>query len=261
MLNNYYEGQGHALIIENGELRVVAEDGELKPGPEPHPRRVGLRKEGIDASDIENILATGEVLADRSDSFGRRYLTVSDGTTRLEAEFFRRAGRDLYPDTAAYRLDLLLGLDMVPVTVTRVLDGEKGSVQFIPPGTSDESRRRETGLGGSAWCSLPLQWDVMTVFDALIYNEGRVAHAIRYSPSTWSLILTGHSRTFGTRKSRPPHLQDVPLKVTRGWATALQALDDATLETHLGEVVDARRLKALGARRDYLLELANAGGN
>ena len=258
MLKSYYEGSGNALVIEGGQASVVTETGERKR-PDPHPRRVGLRQEGIDASDLERILATGEILADRQDSFGRRFLTVSDGSTQIDGEFFGRAGRGFFPDLAAYRLDLLLGLDMVPVTVKRTIAGQDGSLQFLPPGTTDEARRRETGRGGSAWCPLPLQWDSMLVFDALIHNEARIATSIRYTETNWNLILAGHSRTFSTRKDRPNHLENVPLKVTQGWQNALEALDDELLEAELGAVVDARRLRALGARRDNLLELAATG--
>ena len=94
------------------------------------------------------------------------------------------------------------------------------------------------------------------VFDALIHNEARVATSIRYSQSNWDLILAEHSRTFSTRKDRPNHLENVALNISDGWVRALQDLDDDVLAEELGDVVDTRRLRALGARRDNLLRLA-----
>lgn len=261
MLTSYYEGSGHALVIEDGDLSVVGEDGTVAADPEPHPRRVGLRPENLDAGDIERLLRDGDVVADVEDSFGRRILTVSDGEHRVEAEFARRAGRGFYPEVAAYRVDRLLQLDMVPVAVLREFNGDDGVLQFLPPGLTDETRRQETGRGSSAWCPLPLQWDAMLVFDALIYNEGRTGTSIRYMQSNWQLVLAEHAKSFGTSKDRPRHLENVPIEVTPGWRRALEALDDVTLEQQLKDVLSARQIRALAARRDELLALASPAAN
>jgi hypothetical protein len=260
MLSSYYQGVGNALVIEGDDLSVVSEQGATLPDPSDHPRRVGLRPAGLDAGDIEQLLVSGRIVAERQDSSGRQIVTVSDGSVNLEAEFRRRAGRGFYPDVAAYRLDLLLGLDMVPEAVVREVGGNEGSLQFLPLDTTDEAQRRETGRGGSAWCPLPLQWDAMLIFDALIYNEARVATSILYNETNWQLILGGHSDTFSTRKDRPDHLKNVELTVSPGWRRALEALDDDTLMLRLGDVLDAKRLRALAARRDILLQLGAQSG-
>jgi hypothetical protein len=259
MLRSYYEGRGQALVIEADKLGVVDEADTTVSAPRPHPRRVGLRADGLDASDIEKLLAAGNIVSDREDSLGRRIVTVSDGMNQIDAEFVRRAGRDFYPEVAAYRVDTLLQLDMVPVAVVRAIDGKEGSLQFLPGGTTDETKRRETGRGGAAMCPLPLQWSVMTIFDALIHNDGRVGTSIRYTESTYQLILAAHSKAFGTKRDRPKHLDGAVLTITTGWQQALNALGDESLSAHLGDVLDNKRLGALGARRDMLLEQAASG--
>lgn len=255
MLNSYYEGEGNALVIVGERLSVVNESGAQIAEPAPHPRYVGKRPIGLDTAGLEALLATGNIVADRSDEQGRRIVTVSDGERQIDAEFVKRAGRSFYPEVAAYRLDRLLELDAVPVAVVRELDGKEGSLQFLPASLTNEEQRRETGYGGSAMCPLPEQWEAMLVFDALIFNEGRIATTIQYDRATWQLILVGHSRAFTTSKGRPRHLGEIELEVGQSWADALSSLSEAALEEWLGDVLDRRRLRALGARRDELLKL------
>jgi hypothetical protein len=44
--------------------------------------------------------------------------------------------------------------------------------------------------------------------------------------------------------------------LTPAWRAALEALDEPTLTSALGDVLDRRRIRALLQRRDHLLELA-----
>ena len=253
MLNRYYEGQGNALIISGEQVSVINERGKEWLAPIRHPRSVGQRPPGLSDDGIEALLKEGEIIADREDALGRRIVSLSNGTKVVDAEFVRRAGRGFYPEVAAYRLDRLLELDMVPVAIKRKLEGKAGALLFMPVGTTDEERRRQSGQGGGAMCPLAVQWEAMLIFDALVFNEGRFATTIQYDKSSWQLLLTGHSDAFGTSKGRPKHLADVPLNPGLTWQSALQALSDDQLETALGDVLDGRRIRALRSRRDTLL--------
>ena len=94
----------------------------------------------------------------------------------------------------------------------------------------------------------------MYIFDALIYNPGRGQQHMSYSPDNWQLILTGHSASFETSRSRPKYLRNVTLDIGSGWQEKLLALTDAVLEENFGDVLSSRRLKSLARRRDSLLE-------
>ena len=253
MLNSYYEGRGNALIISANAARVIDESGKRWQMPLPHPRRVGPRPGGLSDDDIETLLASGDIIADREDVAGRRIVSVSNGKQVVDAEFARRAGRGFYPQVAAYRLDRLLGLDMVPVAIRREVDGRDGSLSFIPVGLTNEEQRRQTGRGGGAMCPLPEQWNAMMVFDALLFNEARFLTTIQYDRSSWQLVLTGHAASFGTSRSRPQHLAAVTLNIGATWRAALAALTETELQASMGDVLDKRRARALGARRDGLL--------
>ncbi|MDH3273449.1 MAG: metallophosphoesterase [Gammaproteobacteria bacterium] len=256
MLNEHYAGSGNALVMEQGRIFVINQDSEELFSVVPHPRRVGSRQGGyLDAADIEQLLASGNIASTRQDEAGRQLVTVSNGLRGVEAVFAKQSARGFYPEVAAYRLDRLLELDMVPVTAMRELDGEAGSLQFLPYGSIDEVQRAESGKGSSATCPLADQWDAMFVFDALIYNDGRFAQSIRYSQDNWQLLLVGHNRAFARKKGRPKFLQGKELNLTNAWKDALTALSDDVLEDQFSDVLDKKRRRSLGARRNELLGL------
>jgi len=255
MLSSAYRGSGHALIIENGELWVASERTTDLKRVVQHPRRVGYRPGNLSAANLEYLLAHGEILSSAIDEEGRKIVEVRDDDTTISAVFTEDENRKgVNPDLAAYRLDRLLGLDMVPVTVARELDGEKGSLQFAPAKTRTEEYRINSGGGSGAWCPLPGQWAAMYIFDALVYNPGRGPTNMLYNTENWQLILNNNGETFGTKRGRPRYLQQAQLELNSFWQRALVGLDDDTLESILGDVLDKRRITALAKRRDQLLE-------
>ena len=254
MLNFYYKGSGNALVIDGGELLVFNQSGADPYAPITHPRRVGARPGDLTADELQLLLETGEIVSQSEDRANRRSLVeVSDGTLTVSAIFNERQGKGFFPDVAAYRLDRLLDLDMVPVTALRTIGKDEGSLQFLPDNTSDEAWRSDSGRGSSARCDLPRQWAAMYVFDVLIYNEGRSLQRMLYDPSQWSLMLIEHERAFKNAKGRPAHLKRAPVEVSNGWRAALAALSDEVLAAQFSDVLDKRRLKALANRRDQLL--------
>jgi len=254
MLNERYGGSGNALIIDGERLSVINQASTEAVVPQPQPRQVGARPGGfLSVEATEALLAGGEISNERQDAAGRNIVTVSDGTRSLDAVFTRRSGRDNYPDLAAYRLDRLLELDMVPATVMRKIGRDEGSLQFLPPKLMDEQQRAAAGRGGDAMCPLPVQWSAMYVFDSLIFNEGRTPDRMGYGTDDWELVLLGHDRAFGTDKGRPRHLKDVDLGIGAGWRSALGKLTDEVIERDFADVLDKRRRQALATRRDALL--------
>ena len=258
MLDFYYKGSGHALIIENGDLWVASEHtADLKRVVE-HPRRVGYRPGNLSAANLEYLLTHGEILSSSIDQAGRKIVAVRGDGTTISAVFTEDENRKgVNPELAAYRLDRLLKLDMVPVTVAREVDGEKGSLQFVPENTRTEQYRSTSGGGADAWCPLPDQWGAMYIFDALVYNPGRGSTNILYNLENWQVILNGNDKAFGTKRLSSTYLGEAPLNINSYWKRALTRLDDETLETNLGDVLDKRRIKSLASRRDQLIELTN----
>lgn len=253
MLSSAYHGSGHALIIEGDSIRVADEAGDGPGVPLAHPRRVGRRADALSAEKLEDLLANGRIIETRREA-GRAVVDIELGNTSISAVFRespRRKGEE--PELAAYRLDRLIGADLVPVTVAREVDGDRGTLQFLPGNVRDEAYRSNSGQGGGAWCPLPRQWGSMYIFDALLYNESRTPQSMVYNPSDWQMLSMGHAKAFSTSSGRPAFLAEAPLELTSTWVAALKNLTDEKLDEHLGDVLSKRQISALGKRRDGLL--------
>jgi hypothetical protein len=256
MLNAAYRGSGHALIIEHDEVWVASEHNADLRRIAPHPRQVGFRPEVLSDENLEHLLANGTIVSTSSDARARKIVEISDNNVKVAAVFAADKNRKgLNPALAAYRLDRLLGLDMVPVTVSREVGGDKGALQYLPDRVRDEQQRVESQLGNGAWCPLPDQWNAMYVFDALIYNPGRPPTNMLYNVEDWQMILVGYDETFGTRGGRPRYLEQAELNITGEWQRRLSALDEAMLAQAMAEALDKRQIDALLKRRDHLLEV------
>ena len=254
MLSNYYGGSANALIIDANGISAINQDGTTSVASR-HPRSVGTRPQGrMTFEQIEALLASGEIIARRESESDEDIVTVTDGTYTIEAVFDKREGRGFYPEVAAYRLDQLIDLEMVPVAVVREVDGDEGSLRFRPKNFIDELERQADGRGGSAWCPVQEQWNAMFVFDVLIYNEGRTGEDILYSLDWWQLMLVGHDKSFRARKGVPARLQGVPYEVGKAWRDAAAGLSRETLADAMGDVLDDKRLKALAARAEALAD-------
>jgi hypothetical protein len=256
MLHSVYEGRGHALVIEDDALSIVSENGETDLSLIVPPRRVGYRSQTIDDTVLANILANGAVIDSKAGVATWRLVQVTADDTTVFAYFnVLPQIKGFVPELAAYRLDHLLGLDMVPVTVRREIAGQQGTLQFVPAATINE---REQVVGAEARnkerCPLRKQRRAMYVFDALINNPARTPLSMLYSSDTWQLILVNHGDSFSTKEDRPDYLKNIELAIGDQWRSVLLDLDDEKLHKHLGNVLDKRRLAALAKRRDALIE-------
>ena len=227
MLNFYYKGIGHALVLQGDRVSVINQLGVDSLLPQQQPRNVGDRPGGMTALQLQDLLEQGEILSvgktegGASSALPRTVVTVRQGKNTVKAIFNKLKSTGFYPNVAAYRLDRLLDLEMVPVTAIREVEGKAGSLQFLPDNTINEGERSATGQGGNAWCTISEQVPAMYVFDVLAYNEGRSQNRMLYDTSSWRLILSEHERAFTNKKGRPRHLKNAPIRVSPGHARSL----------------------------------------
>ncbi len=261
MLAAAYQGAGSALIIEGDSMTVVGEKVPEEYQPVAHPRRVGLRSEALTANQIHQILVNGEITPTSTPESGKTIVNVTHFGEDISAVFEESGrGKNFLPDLAAYRLDVMLDLGMVPVTVSREISGRRGSLQYFPGNLLDDEERHEQRKGTSSWCPLAEQWQAMYVFDSLIYNQGRERKNMLYSIDNWQLILIGHKQSFSNNRGLPAYVANRlsqvggKLVIGGGWQRALSELTDDYLNEELGDVLDKRRIKSLARRRDDLLK-------
>jgi hypothetical protein len=240
---------------------------------EPLPRRVGPRPAQLTDDQVEDFLAEARIVdaVDMAEGVTRpRLLTLERDGVELKAVFktesteiprgggvmesraIENSDRWQY-EVAAYRIDRLLGLDLVPVTVEREYEGRSGSLQLWVGETVSELDRQKKELVAEGWCPLSEQWSLMYAFDALLYNEDRSLQNIRYDPDSWMLYLIDQSRTFRLDRNRPADLRKVVTQLSPDFAERLRALDSGTLYETLGNYVNRDQIRALLQRRDRIL--------
>jgi len=254
MLTENYGGSGNVLVIENGKLSVTNEDGTTGLVPEQHPLRVGHEAIAIDESELERILTIGQIVSVAAVGAEWRLLRIGlDDRTVLAV--FREAPdeKNFMPELAAFKLDRLLHLGMVPMTVRRNIGEQHGTLQFVPAVTLTERERVASGRGKGPACPMVKQMDAAFVFDALIHNASRSPSSMLFDPDDWLLMLVDHVGTFGTDTTLPASFATVDLAVGNQWRAALRALDDDVLSRELGGLLNKKRLSALGKRRDALI--------
>lgn len=157
-------------------------------------------------------------------------------------------------EVAAYRLDRLLGLGMVPPTILREIEGERGSLQVWIAGSKMWTHAAEEGFQPADPAAFESQRAALYVFESLVANVDLTPRNILVTPEDGRLWLIDHGRAFRT-SSRPPDVGLGDRVPVPDWLVPrLEALDRKTLEGELEEVLSRKQIRAILKRRDALLE-------
>ena len=152
-------------------------------------------------------------------------------------------------EVAAYELDKLLGLNMVPVIVERRVDNDLGAAVMWVEGV----RSWESVLPLPKPATWGFQLARMKMLDDLIGNSDRNKGNLLVDDD-WHIFLIDHSRAFVTDLKLPQELQNVDRQV---WDRML-ALDEAGLKTTMGAWLDSRQIQSLIRRRDAMKKKIDA---
>jgi hypothetical protein len=255
MLSSYFRGQPAAVVIAGSSVQAVYPLANLTAAPTPQPRRVAPRPGILSDAELERFFKSVR----NTDEYRREDRTVKLTLVRdghiLNARFEPASDGSFLPEVAAYRLDRLLGFDLVPVAVAAELNGETGTISLNLDELVHEGMPEVESVRRLATCPLTDQYNLMYLFDMLAHKVGRSRKDIRYTRASGSLVLTGNDDTFGTQRNVPRNMRQVPLSLTPGLRRRLAALTEEILQAELGDVLGKRQRGALLARRDFILRL------
>jgi hypothetical protein len=172
-------------------------------------------------------------------------------------------------EIAAYRLDKLLGLNMIPPAVEREFQGKPGALVLWADNKYSLLKVVEDKI------PVPLdakeridkmKW-LTRAWDSLIANEDRTQQNVLYTED-WRTIIFDHSRAFRGgaeftrrlmfgRKGIKISDQGTPFlfqRLPRWFVDGIKALTFQTIRGAVGETLTDREIKAVLARRELLLE-------
>jgi hypothetical protein len=241
-----------------GYSRAVA--GEATPPP---PLRTDAEREAF--------LLEGEVVEDRAIPQGvtlPRRVTLRWGEHEHDAKIQTRdeykpqfkSGAGLEIDfrdswrnnAAAYRLDRLLGLGFVPVTVVREYKRQPAAwtwwVDDLLMSDRERHEQKKPPPSPLAWVC---QMDVQRLFDQLISNFDRTRENTLIDKD-WRLWMIDHSRAFqvfGDLRNE----ENLPSRCEKRLLDGLRGLDRPTLEKAMEGLLNEKQIDGLLARRDTIV--------
>ncbi len=244
---SYYRGQPTAFIVEGDSISVAyprEEKREQVIAPPPSDIRLGLGPAELD-----------EFMAQLEDV----ETPVVHAGFRWQPSFQPGNKRSISARVAAYRLDRLLGIGMVPPTVERKVNGRNGTLMLLPARTITETQRVEQQLFRPSPCDPIADYQLMYALDALTKNDERTGDSMLYDRANWSLTALASDRAFGNSTALPAYLERVSPELPLGLARRLEALDEDTLREALADYLSSRQLRAIDARRQTLLDSWHVG--
>ncbi len=205
---------------------------------------------------------------------GTRRATLTDGklthdahvqTVNIRKQEFKTLNgteldfRDSYKyNIAAYRLDRLLGLNMLPVSVERNVGGDSGSVTWwVDDVMMMEIDRYKKKIQvppqrNADWNDQMYQ---VRVFNQLVFNNDPNLGNLLITKE-WKIRLIDYSRAFRTHKSlrNPENL----VRCDRRIYDALRELTTSVLNRELGDCLRKPEIRGILARRDKILGIFDA---
>jgi len=166
-------------------------------------------------------------------------------------------------EIAAYAMDKLLGLNMIPPTVEREFDDHRGSLQFWITSEMSDLERMERGIRipQDKLESWNKQKYLTRAFDCLIANEDRTQQNILYTKD-WRTILIDHSRSFRSSDIFKKQLvfgkngllaQKLFRRLPKTFVEKVRALNFDKVKQAVGPYLSDEEIEAILARKELLL--------
>ena len=171
-------------------------------------------------------------------------------------------------EIAAYEMDKLLDLNLIPPTVEREFKGKSGSLQFWVESEFSELAvfEQKIGIPRSKFYKKENMKYITRAFDSLIGNDDRTQQNILYTKD-WRMILIDHSRSFRSSKKYTKKLMygakglkkvgDRPMlfrRLPRAFVEKVKALNYDDIKNAVGPYLKEKEIKAILLRKELLLK-------
>jgi len=171
-------------------------------------------------------------------------------------------------EIAAYEMDKLLELNLIPPTVERKFKGKPGSLQFWVESKFSELTvfEQKIGIPRSKFYNKQNMKYLTRAFDSLIGNDDRTQQNILYTKD-WRAILIDHSRSFRSSKKYTKKLMygakglkkvgGQPMlfrQLPRAFVEKVKALNYDDIKNAVGPYLKDKEIKAILLRKELLLK-------
>jgi len=213
---------------------------------------------------LERFLLRAPVVAvDKGREMGRSgawMVTLAQGegkTTRAVFKSVRRQRPAMMPDSytyelAAYELDRLLDLNLIPVMVERKLDGRPGSMQVFLEGVETEKSRLRKNLQPPDLQAFQNQLDDITLLENLTCTPRQDLGDLLIQTDAWKVWRVDFAEAF--MPSTEMAADRLIRRASRKFTAALRGWDEAQVRKKLARYLNASELEALVRRRQLILE-------
>ena len=227
----------------------------------------------LTTQEMEQFLLRGEIVATKKAKKGvtdALRVTLSDGRLKHDAQlqdvdialpifnvgpkYSEVNFKDTYRyNIAGYRLSRLLGLDNVPMSVERKVNGKPAAMTWwLDDVMMDEGARQKQQTVGPSPSRTASQIHILRAFDELIQNRDRNSGNLIWT-ADWKMWMIDHTRAFRLGKDllKPQQLE----RIERTLFEKMRELTDVQVTSAMDRILTREEIVALLARRDVIVKL------
>ncbi|MCW8878529.1 MAG: hypothetical protein OQJ89_00740 [Kangiellaceae bacterium] len=258
-----------AIIGESETYKLLHGKNEFSGMPKLLASRKYQLPYDMTADEIKAFLKTAKVVSKQQTKEGKTkplkiYLEKDGKRVKAIFKYVNMSGRgarkgvprtgDKYDyESAAFYLDRMLDIGLVPITVERVVSNKRGVVQLwidglvsaVPLNTREESY---TGM-----CDAQQQENMINTFDYLIMNLDRNQTNITFTKKDWQIWFIDHTRSFGNETKAPRFLRGVKIEPTNLFKEKLSKITKEQLDELKGWL-SQKQLDSMWERRNRIVE-------
>lgn len=243
MLSSVYRGRPFALEIQGKTVIALDANGNQS----------AISTISNDNA-IERQLMESGVINNTKDNQRELKVTSNELSTSRTARFRALSKRAANRTIAAYRLDQILGLNMVPAAAKRELESKQGVLEVVHRHWTDRQRQQDERYRPN-YCANGSAYLLLAAFDALIGKTDRDANEFGYQRRDWRIVAWNNHKAFGTSTKLPRYNQQPTL--SPGMRMQLKELNLEQLTEMLGDLLKPKEITALIKRRDLILKWPN----